>query len=213
MESIIDYKVNNKVLNYIPFWEMDIKVDTSLNKISSKGADIKLLMSESKIMIDKYNDHLQIYTDGAKNKSKTGCAFYIPDLNFGKQLRITDNSSVFKAESLAILSSLEFIENNPPSKIAIFSDSLSVILAIKNFEKNSNILEEIRYKLYNFQNNYVLVILVWIPGHCGIKNNDIVDNMAKSSLSLPNIHIMTTLDKSDVFNLAENYMLQIWQNE
>ena len=161
--------------------EIKVHINLSLGKTINKESDLEKIKNESKIIFAKYEHHLHIYTDGSKIENKTGCAFYIPDLKIEKQLRISDETSIFKAELIAILEALSYIENNPPSLLVIFSDSLCSLKAIKNFENNNNVINEIRYKLYNLDNNHISTTLVWIPGHSGIENNERADILAKRS--------------------------------
>jgi len=87
--------------------------------------------------IDACKEDIHIYTDASKNlEGKTAAAFCIPELEFEYSARLTDGITIFTAELMAIkLSLLWIVENgnniNRLKNISLFSDSLSVLKAIK----------------------------------------------------------------------------------
>ena len=98
--------------------------------------------------------------------------------------RIPDNSSIFTAEAKTVDLALDFIRNcDTNNKFLIFSNSLSVFKAMNHTSsKNPQIqklLEKCHELLANKEN-----VLCWIPSHIGILGNDMVEQQAKTSLSL-----------------------------
>ena len=51
----------------------------------------------------------------------------------------------------------------------------------------------------------------WIPGHCGIKGNDIVDYSAKAALFNPEIDLPLRLNKTEIKSLLKKHFTDIWQ--
>ena len=99
--------------------------------------------------------------------------------------RISDDSSVFTAEAKAVdLALVFFIKTcDTNNKFIIFSDSLSVLKAM-NYTSSKNpqiqkLLEECHELLEKKE-----IVLCWIPSHIGILGNEMVDQQAKTSLSL-----------------------------
>jgi len=76
---------------------------------------------------------MNIFTDGSKTeKGQVGSAYYIPELKMEK-LRITDQSSVFTAELVAIEQVLNWlITNHINEPVVIYTDSLSSVEAIQS---------------------------------------------------------------------------------
>ena len=98
--------------------------------------------------------------------------------------RIPDDSSMFTAEAQTVDLALDFISTcDTNNKLIIFSDSLSVLKAMNHTSsKNSqtqNLLEKCHELLANKE-----IVLCWIPRHIGIQGNEMVDQQAKTSLSL-----------------------------
>ncbi|KAG1708490.1 RNA-directed DNA polymerase from mobile element jockey [Nymphon striatum] len=100
-----------------------------------------------------------------------------PIINFNK-------SSIFSAESKALLLALDIVENSTYGRYIILSDSLSCLMALDNMKYSHPTICEILFKLHNlsFSNH---VIFCWLPSHVGISGNEKADLAAKSALSLP----------------------------
>jgi len=94
--------------------------------------------------------------------------------------------SVFTAESIAILKSIELITDHHLQDTIIFTDSLSAINNIKNTYNPSDIGLHIQIKIYTLQyHNNFKIKLIWIPGHSNIKENELADLAAKTAITSP----------------------------
>ena len=122
---------------------------------------------------------------------------------------IPEVSSIFTAEAIAVDPALDFIRTCDTNfKFIIFPDSLSVLKAINHTgSKNSQIqkrLEKCHELLANKE-----IVLYWIPSHIGIPVNGMVDQQAKTSLTLE-----PTSFKIQFSNLKPSinkYILDEWQ--
>ena len=161
--------------------------------------------------MEDYNDYLKIYTDGSKAEEMTGCAFYVPAVGLGYKYRLSNSSSVYNAELMAILKALEWLEQKPPMKCIILSDSLSVIQSLDHTNPDNIILKEIQYS-FKFSNMGVDLVLGWVPSHVGLLGNEKVDKLAKHSLSLPVVSCPLLPSVKDVYKLVEHIFIQKWQD-
>ena len=91
-----------------------------------------ILIDYFRKMHSRYKSYQQIYTDGSKEDSKVGCAV-ISD-NHSNMQRIPDDSSIFTAEAKAIDLALDFISTCDANNKFIFSDSLSVLKAMNQYQ-------------------------------------------------------------------------------
>src|SRR6218665_2149462 len=85
--------------------------------------------------IDITHTHIYIYTDGSRAENLVAAAYTIPTLNLKKQLRLCNSSSKYAAELTATKEACLWISENEKQNLkncAIFSDSLSVLMSIKN---------------------------------------------------------------------------------
>jgi hypothetical protein len=48
------------------------QIDQSLSAIPKGSSSIRFLAEKSKILEEKYNEHIKIYTDGSKKDEKVG---------------------------------------------------------------------------------------------------------------------------------------------
>lgn len=146
-------------------------------------------------MLSSMSFDASFYTDGSRSSADNpsgfavGFAVYSPELNISFCERIDNLCSIFDAEALAILHTLNIIIEKDVNESVIFSDALSVVSSLGNPGRSKpksyhrHILE-IRQKLYICQKNNLKVKLFWIPSHKGIPGNEIADELATKSLLL-----------------------------
>ncbi|GFV99622.1 putative RNA-directed DNA polymerase from transposon X-element [Trichonephila clavipes] len=79
----------------------------------------------------QYSRYLAIYTDGSKRADYIGCGVVIEDVTHG--YRLDPSCSVFTAEAVAIYHALQSIDSNMPRKYCIYTDSMSVLEALENY--------------------------------------------------------------------------------
>lgn len=143
-------------------------------------------------VLGRFPTHLNIFTDGSKSEQGVGCAYYIPYIQLSRVFKLAQICSIFTAEAIAIDRALQWALESAVGNILILSDSRSVLLAVsRDIVERNPVIFEIRNKILLLENRNIEVIFVWIKGHSGIKNNEIVDQLAKSAVSLN----MTPLDQ------------------
>ena len=98
----------------------------------------------------------------------------------------------------------------------IYIDSLSCLQQIQNISQTRfspyGYLYPIVNRIHQLWTRSVIVTLVWIPGHVGIRGNEEADKAAKAALALPTIH-KSLIPASDLFPLIRSYCLNLWQQE
>jgi hypothetical protein len=147
------------------------------------------------------------FTDGSKINNEVGCAFLYNDHIF--QYKLPNYSSVFTSEAYAIYRSLIFFNSKPHYKLAIFTDSYSVFQALQTNSSHHYLI----YKIRNFcKLTCRKVLLIWIPGHVGIKQHDRVDIAAKESgvLGMP---VDINISLSEFRGKISQICSQTWQSQ
>ena len=122
--------------------------------------------------------------------SGTGCAIWFPKYKFSKLIPLPINTSIYKAEELAILQSLLTIESLKDKNCIICSDSRSTLKAIERFNKGNYsppLIPEIISKLDSLIRSKIVNFL-WIPGHRGISGNITVYRFARETVSSGVLH-------------------------
>jgi ribonuclease HI len=112
-------------------------------------------------------------------------------------MKLPDNASIFTAEAKAIDLALSYIVQHTHDKFVIFSDSLSVLISIKNKKSDNIIIRKLLLRFHDIlKTKYVR--LYWIPSHVGIRGNEKVDALAKHSLNFQKMtycYLLVILDR------------------
>ena len=191
-----------KIPNDPPWRHPKVKFDTSLSKVINKSDNPIIIKHYALELIETYNNHTHIYTDGSKTDSgKVGSAFYVPQI-LQESYRITNNASVFAAELVAIEKALLWILNHGTiSQVVIFTDSLSSVESIRSNSSTSrpNHLMTIRNILNTIELQNKSVTLAWVPSHVGVKGNEEADRLCKVATRKPQVDIIVSKELSDAY--------------
>ena len=118
-----------------------------------------------------------IYTDGSRDpvRRRAGFGVYIEQLELKYSIRITDESSVFTTELMAILWALRWVERERPNQVIICSDSAAALEALQGGKSKArpDIVMEILSVMCRIED--CEVTLCWVPGHTGVEGNEKVD--------------------------------------
>ena len=158
-----------------------------LRLVNGRKSDMNVreIHHEFNLLKDAYQDHTFIYTDGSKTAEGVGCAFLYMDTC--QQFRLPDYCSVFTAEAFAILRALLFCELNRVDQCVICTDSLSVVTALQSSSTQHPTVIDIIETVHRLLSMSYRVVIVWIPGHCHIRGNDVVDDHARRALTLADV--------------------------
>ena len=176
----------------IPPWEVEeLKIKANLGNFNKTDHAPILSTLAKEAVTTEYSGFLHVYTDGSKlENDQVGCAFYIPSLQVTKLYRLNDGVSILSAEMFAIVMALSYCNDYPQdlSDIVILSDSKSALQAIDSKSKNRREMSlEIELLVHQLKLKGHSVSFQWIPSHCGVKGNEIVDRAAKDSALLPSV--------------------------
>jgi kelch-like protein 2/3 len=182
--------------------------DYTLYSLGTKSETLPdLYLSRYRELVSSYQNYEQIFTDG----SKKGSAVSAAAVTFGKVLvkRLPDHSSIFSAESRAVLLALDIMKQSCERRFLVVSDSLSCLKSVedRNFQ-NPLILEILETLDKLFRSGY-RVTFVWVPSHIGIEGNGAADATAKAALSLR--VSKSSVPYSDFKPLVCAYVNSAWQ--
>lgn len=184
----------------------NIETDIKIGKLKEKQKS----MDDSELL-EKFIDGFSLeknveifYTDGSKmeNRNSVGVGIVKEESDMGYKMSINNKCSIYTAEVLAIENVLGLVlERQTNRDILILTDSMSVVKKLKangfNAYENEFILS-IRKRIYDYKNKWKekrdgekdnngkdggknRVVIGWIPGHMGIRGNELADSLAKEA--------------------------------
>ena len=136
-------------------------VDLSLSTLSKSVTSPEIYLSKFLEICEGLLDYYHIYTDGSKMNNLTAAAAVGQDDS--KSLRINSHASIFTVEIVALNLSLDIIRRSKCKKCAIFSDSLSSLLAINNRHLDTGYVQ--RNEIYH---RLQPVIKLWKDHHSNL---------------------------------------------
>ena len=177
--------------------------------ISSKEAQAKCREYH-----DVQGPHDEVYTDGSKIDERVGAAAVI-NRHFQKgettchQLskRLPNNSTIFAAEATATTLVLNYYRHMDTVQhdVVINSDSMSCLQAIEGEDTDNLLICQIMNLLWALSDKGTCARFCWVPSHCGIEGNEIVDQLAKETLD-HDIDPQTTVHFADLKPLVNSYI-------
>ena len=200
------------------------KTQTSLLQKADKSISPPILKILALETIDSYPENIiHAYTDGsavrAIRNGGYGSVIHIPD---AEPILLSGPCGAFcsnyDAEIAAIQKTLDTLlqklqnEEIRPTDIVIFSDSLSAIQAIENWQGDTaKGIEEIIQANHQLMNLYrIQVTIQWIPAHCDIRLNDKADGLAKMGSHMPQENVNTTYETAK--QIAKQNTKEVWHN-
>ena len=195
-----------------------------LNKNFTPGpmGNISDIMAQStfqEILHTRYEDHLEIYTDGSKiimptKSSSAGVVISGSNLDLKVNYKLHETTTILGCELFGILKALEFIKllvKNYKSFV-IFTDSLSSVEALGNYEP-----KKYKYLIFKIQvllvqlNLENVVKIQYIPSHKGIKGNEEADKTANAGHEK---HEMETyISKDDKIYAIKEIIVKKWEQQ
>ncbi|XP_050519000.1 uncharacterized protein LOC126893098 [Diabrotica virgifera virgifera] len=166
-----------------------------------------------KSILGAQDNEVAVYRDGSKTRNSSGFAFYVPSTGHTQLHRVADFTSIFTAEALAIKRALQWCLENQVQKIAILTDSQSVLLALLSHPTKhykNIIIYDIRKIIQYLGKLDRKVRFIWVKGHAGIIGNEHVDIAAKDACHLENIIYET--DANDLLAIFRNKIRSDWES-
>ena len=180
--NIENNNVHETIISEVSPWTLHHPiVNLDLSELSKKDTPAPLFIQKFNEIKDDHSYCTPVYTDGSKDNDRVGCGAIINNLSI-KQ-RLPSNASIFTAEATAIDLALDAITESDDDHFIIFSDSLSVLLSLKNKKMDNPLILKLLQKLHHLSCAHKTVHFCWIPSHIGIRGNEAVDVAAKESLS------------------------------
>ena len=200
-------EIPNSTLPASPFYHMDIP--ESMNNLwirpSLKLSDVEkatgyqlsqTLQLDGKLIPIQDDLSVDAFCDGGFHfNSQTGTVggyVDLPNDNLSFADCYSNITSSYRIETLAFKRLLNELFRIPPHllRVRIFSDSLSLFMAITHLHIQNNFVDpiwsDILSRIAGLKEFGIDVSLHWIRGHAGTKGNEIADKLCTNAFSIPN---------------------------
>ena len=157
------------------------KVILELNEHSKTKTHPSTYQEKFYNILQHHPDYLYVFTDGSKDNGRATCAAVLNKTVLKKAP--PKESAIFTAEAHAIDLALNTISKNKHKKFIIFSDSLSVLLSLRNKKFQNPLIIKLLSRLDSMSNRKEM-IMCWTPINIGVRGNERADSAAKSALDL-----------------------------
>ncbi|GFW90116.1 pggt1b [Trichonephila clavipes] len=154
----------------------------------------------------EYRGYSAFYTDGSKRAVYVGCGVVSKDITHG--YRHDTSCSILTAEAVSIYRALQLIDSNMPPKYCIYTDIMSVLEALENYNNRChpavcNVLDiTSRLNSKGFD-----IVFCWLSSHIGIIGNEQADSAARSATT----HLLLAVPLSDMKSVILYHIFTIWQ--
>ncbi|XP_043998578.1 uncharacterized protein LOC122846005 [Gambusia affinis] len=200
-------------INVSPSWIFPaVNVDIKLLKMKNDWNLKEIGVKTDIYLRNSYYNYAKIYSDGSKNsKGCVGIGIYISEFKIDISKRLSDQLSVFTAEMVAVIISLQWVEEVRPDRVVICTDSKAVIESIQGEGNNrKDLVLEIQHSLFRLYRGGIDVWFCWVPAHQGVKGNERADKLAKRALDQA-ITIKIPIGKGEGKSIIKNKEMEIWQ--
>jgi ribonuclease HI len=123
------------------------------------------------------------YTDGSKMREGTGAGVYGQSVKRRLSYPLGRYTAIFQAEIYAILACVYEIQSldRPEKYVSICSDSQAALKSLQATRTTSLLVQQCQKALNDISARHV-VGLPWVPGHAGIRGNEVADELAGGGL-------------------------------
>lgn len=147
--------------------------------------------------------------------NRAGCAFFDEKNTLNRMYRLPDFCSIYTAELLAILKTLQYIgQITTIGQALILTDSQSWLQKLQCITPNTNLIAieaEILQQIDSLHSKGWRCIFVWVKAHIGIYGNEKVDGLAKNATLLPTTDNHSIYPVSDLNRWLRQRLLKKWQ--
>jgi ribonuclease HI len=197
----------------IPPWKIpkpEILTDlASKSKAETNPREYNLNFLE---LCNNYPNAVRIFTDGSKSNTNTACAAVSKIGTYA--VKMHPYCGIYVAELLGIKTALKEIKSRNTTFL-LCTDSRSALSSIRKVYPTHPLVQDIQSLLFTHRNLGNSIVFVWVPGHTGIRGNELADSTARRALCRPVIdyNLVTSADlKTHFRELIRSKWKELWHN-
>ena len=172
-----------------PPWEKRVEMRVEWEGVKGKDEELNRQEALRRLGEDEYD--VVIYTDGSASEGRSdggaGCvitrgSYREPEVVETREVPAGRVCSSFQAEMVALREALRWLRENEEvwNRARILSDSQSSLRALaEGAGKDSNeLVAGVEEELVRLRGEGRLVVITWVPSHCGVVGNELADRAA-----------------------------------
>ncbi|CAF2078564.1 unnamed protein product, partial [Rotaria magnacalcarata] len=164
----------------------NIHLNYNVQNITNSKISPFIAFDIRELILVRFPNYIEIYTDGSKTSDYVGAAIYIPSRSITVNWQLNAQHSIVAAELFAIKQAMQWIwegysSYEESSQFVILSDSLSSLMIIQKLSLTTyrQLVTTIHSLMLKLNSKGIIVALQHVPAHCGVRGNEIVDAAAK----------------------------------
>lgn len=147
-----------------------VHVNTELSKYKKEETTPEEYRQRfNQIIATHYSDFKLVYTHGSRMNTLTGAAVIYEDRT--EKIHLPKHASTYTAEAYSIMKALSIMETQNRVRLAMCSDSLSVLRSLQNIYNTDPLIVEIKRAIHSISTNNGQITYIWILSHVGIEGN------------------------------------------
>jgi len=160
--------------------------------------------------------YIHAYTENGSGVGSGIAIFSDNHLTVTLKYRLNGRCSNNQAEQMGILKTLEYIQYLKADEKTVleYTDSRITLQLLQNQKRHTHIIEQIRTKVIEMEEQEWLVKFSWIKAPVGHHRNELADQLAKEAVSSKTFEeCYTRIQKNAVWSELNEQTAKQWQNE
>jgi ribonuclease HI len=161
---------------------------------------------------------LVCFTDGPRSVEGTGAEVHGQSVRRRLSISLGKHARVFKVEVYAILGCVREIETQyrPEKYVSVCSDSQAALKALQAAKTTSPLVRQCQKSLNDISSRHT-VGLYWIPGHVGIRGNEIAGRLTRDDSvhrfvgPQPSLGVSRQIIRRMIKDRMDNQHLVLWR--
>lgn len=158
-----------------------IRTDLSLSNSPKAQTHPQVLQFSFNQIIERYREHLSIFTDASKSYHGVGSAVVLGSMSL--QFKLPEPSTILTAELFGIKKAIDYAASQPAQEFLVCTDSLSSLKILQQLYQKNPLAQDIRENVHNLPGNGTNLIFIYTPSHVNIEGNEAADTFAKQAVT------------------------------
>ncbi|XP_074042006.1 uncharacterized protein [Leptinotarsa decemlineata] len=186
-------------------------INTLLSQFPKHDTNKHIIKQNFRQILDQFDHPEGIYSDSSKTHLGVGAAVVTDYVAL--TFKLPETATILTVKLFAILQALQYAKSSASDTVSIISDSLSVLQLLQRIYIKHPIGILIKQQFFELQSLKKKIILLWVPSHVGIVENESADFHAREAIDNPNQGITMCSPHTDLKIYFKSILLRKWNIE